>query len=230
MPSRKRSRLLSWYRKAVLLAILIALLPLGLTALYSVVPPVSTLMLARWATLQPVDRRFVPYAQIAPVVAASVIGSEDARFCRHHGVDWDALRLVIADSDDEDGPMRGASTIAMQTAKNLFLWPGRSYIRKGLEIPLALMLDFVWTKQQLLTTYLNIAEWGDGIFGIEAAAQIYFHRPASRLSAHQAALLAAALPNPILRDTARPKRGQRLRASRVAVIARGMKPWLDCLP
>jgi monofunctional biosynthetic peptidoglycan transglycosylase len=230
MPPRKRSRLLSWYRKAVLLAIVVALLPLGLTALYSVVPPVSTLMLARWVTFQPVDRRFVPYQRIAPVVAASVIGSEDAQFCRHHGVDWDALRVVIADADDEGGPSRGASTIAMQTAKNLFLWPGRSYIRKGLEIPLALMLDFVWSKQQLLTVYLNIAEWGDGVFGIEAAAQRYFRRPAAQLTAHQAALLAAALPNPILRDTAKPTRGQRLRASRVTVIARSMKPWLDCLP
>lgn len=230
MPRRSRSFLRIWLRRLFLAGVLVALLPLALAGIYALVPPVSTLMLARWATGQPVDRQFVPYERIAPVLRASVIGSEDARFCRHNGVDWEQMRQVIQAAEEEDGsPSRGASTIPMQTAKNLFLWPGRSYIRKGLEIPLALMLDFVWTKRHLLTVYLNIAEWGDGIFGIEAAARHYFHKPAASLNAREAALLTAALPNPILRDTARPKRGQLRRAAHVVRIARTMGPWLDCL-
>ena len=191
----------------------------ALTFVYGVAPPPSTLMLGRWIRGEPVVRAYVPLADIAPSLRLSVIASEDGLFCRHHGVDWGALREVIEDAD-EDGPSRGASTIAMQTAKNLFLWPSRSAIRKAIEIPLALLIDFVWTKRRVLEVYLNIAEWGDGLFGAEAAAQRYFQKSAKRLTPQEAALLAAALPNPRRRDPAHPTRNLARRAATIAARAR----------
>lgn len=196
-------------------------------ALFTLVPPVSTLMLGRWLTLQPVERRFVPLEAVAPRLVASVIASEDARFCAHGGVDWGALHDVLARAD-EDGPARGASTLTMQSVKNLFLPPSRLYLRKAAEIPLALLLDALWSKRQILEIYLNIAEWGEGVFGIEAAAQAYFGVPAARLSPGQAALLAAALPNPKMRDPRRPRPGHRRLASlNMARAAGGLD--LSCL-
>jgi monofunctional biosynthetic peptidoglycan transglycosylase len=177
----------------------------GLIVLWRAVPPVSTLMAARWMTLRGLERTYVPLSRISPLLIAAVVTSEDAQFCRHHGVDWGALNEVITEAD-EDGPARGASTITMQTAKNLFLWPGRSAIRKGVEIPLAIVIDRAWGKRRVLEAYLNIAEWGEGLFGAEAAARRYFHKSASDLSLREASLLATALPNPILRDPSRPKR------------------------
>ncbi|MGO4171722.1 monofunctional biosynthetic peptidoglycan transglycosylase [Bosea sp. TAF32] len=179
--------------------------------LYRVVPVPSTLMLARWLTLRPVEREWVPLAQISPNLIRAVIAAEDQRFCSHRGVDWIELNAVL---EDEDGPSRGASTLTMQTAKNVFLWPGRSYIRKGLEIPLALAIDFAWGKQRVIEVYLNVAEWGHGLFGAEAAAQRYFGKSAARLSPAEAARLAAALPNPLLRDPGRPNRGLQSAAAR----------------
>ena len=122
----------------------------------------------------------------------------------------------MLDEADEDGPARGASTITMQTAKNVFLWPGRSAIRKGLEIPVALFIDFLWGKRRVLEVYFNLAEWGDGIFGAEAAAQHYFHKSAKQLTLQEAALLASALPNPHLRDPAHPTRNLARRAGTIA--------------
>lgn len=178
----------------------------GLILAYRVVTPVSTLMIGRWITGKSVERTYVPLARLSPHLAAAVIASEDARFCLHHGVDWDALNGVIKKAGKR-GPSRGASTIPMQTAKNLFLWPGRSVVRKGLEIPLALAIDVAWPKRRLLEVYLNIAEWGDGIFGAEAAARFYFKKSTHDLTLQEAALLATALPNPHLRDPGQPRRG-----------------------
>ena len=127
--------------------------------------------------------------------------SEDGQFCAHHGVDWGELDKVL---DDSDGPSRGASTIAMQTVRNLFLWTSPIYVRKALEIPIALYADLIWTKRRMMEIYLNIAEWGPNIFGIEAAAQHYFGRSAKDLTANQAALLAVTLPNPTGRNPAKP--------------------------
>jgi monofunctional biosynthetic peptidoglycan transglycosylase len=200
----------------------------ALIVLWCFVPPVSTLMAARWATLRGVERTYVPLARISPHLIAAVVTSEDALFCRHHGVDWGALNEVISDADD-DGPSRGASTITMQTAKNLFLWPGRSAIRKGLEIPLALLLDRTFGKRRVLEVYLNIAEWGDGLFGAEAAARRYFHKSASDLTQREASLLATALPNPILRDPGRPKRRHAVLAAINAGRMAGAEGYLDCV-
>ncbi|PTM41243.1 monofunctional biosynthetic peptidoglycan transglycosylase [Bosea sp. 124] len=203
------ARALRWIVLAALA--LLAALILGLV-LYRIVPVPSTLMLGRWLTLQPVERQWVPLTAISPALARAVIAAEDQRFCSHRGVDWIELNAVL---EDEDGPSRGASTLTMQTAKNVFLWPGRSYARKALEIPLAMAIDLAWPKQRIMEVYLNVAEWGDGLFGAEAAAQRYFGKPASRLTAAEAARLAGALPNPILRNPARPSRGLQAAAGRV---------------
>lgn len=189
---------------ATRIVLLVALIPAVLVPLYWIVPPVSTLMLWRWATLQRVERVWTPIAEISPHVVRMVIAGEDGRYCAHFGVDWRELQLVI-DDYAEEGDARGASTIPMQVAKNLFLWPGRQVIRKMLEVPLAIYMSAVWSKTRLMEIYLNIAEWGpDGEFGVEAAAQRAFRRSAKDISAEQAALLAGALPNPLVRDPRKP--------------------------
>jgi monofunctional biosynthetic peptidoglycan transglycosylase len=202
---------------------------IGLVALYAVARPVSTLMLARTIEGKSYQRIYAPLGTIAPTALAAVIASEDARFCDNDGVDWGALREVVSGAG-EHGPSRGASTITMQTAKNLFLWPGRSTIRKGIEIGMALVLGEAWSKARTLEIYLNIAEWGDGVYGIEAAAQRHFHKSASQLNAHEAALLATSLPNPIRRNPARPSPMQRRLAASLEEKARGSAELRHCLP
>jgi monofunctional biosynthetic peptidoglycan transglycosylase len=184
---------------------LLLILPYMLTPLYRVVDPVSTLMLWRWAKRVRVERVVMPIDRLAPVLSRSVLAGEDARFCRHHGVDFDELRRVLKDETDGVHRRRGGSSITQQLAKNLFLWPGHSYVRKALEFPLALWIDLVIPKRRQLEIYLNIAEWGPtGEFGAEAGARRAFGKPAAVVSASEAALLAAALPNPIRRDARRP--------------------------
>ncbi|HET6376383.1 MAG TPA: monofunctional biosynthetic peptidoglycan transglycosylase [Methylocella sp.] len=199
----------------------------ALILVYRFVPPVSTLMLARWIEGEPAERRYVPLDRISKELQKAVIVSEDARFCEHSGVDFGALREVLEEGG-ESGPARGASTLAMQTAKNLFLWPSRSYVRKAFEIPLALLIGLEWPKRRILEVYLNLAEWGEGIFGVEAAAQHYFGKSAAELGARESALLATALPNPRRRNAARPSRGHSALAARIMARARAAPP-LACL-
>jgi monofunctional glycosyltransferase len=210
-------------------ALTLLVLFIGLVALYTVARPVSTLMLARMIEGKSYQRTYAPLKSIAPAALAAVIASEDASFCDNDGVDWGALRDVLSGAG-ERGPRRGASTITMQTAKNLFLWPGRSVVRKSLEIPVALVLGEAWSKARTLEIYLNIAEWGDGLYGIEAAAQRYFHKGASQLNGHEAALLATSLPNPIRRNPARPSPMQRRLAAGLEAKARESPDLLKCLP
>jgi monofunctional biosynthetic peptidoglycan transglycosylase len=200
-----------------LLAIL--LLPYLLVPLYRVVDPVSTVMLARWASGGRVERSVVPLERIAAVLPRSVIASEDSRFCAHRGIDWTELQAALDDADDLT-EARGASTITQQTVKNLFLWPGRSFIRKGLEFPLALWIDLVLSKRRIMEIYLNIAEWGpNGEFGVEAGARSAFNKPASQLSAGEAALLTAILPNPKRRSAKQPRPELRRIAGRIQARA-----------
>lgn len=183
---------------------ILVLIPVVLVPVYWLVPPVSTLMLWRWMTFQRVERDWRPLSEISPALVRAVIAGEDGRFCLHAGVDWQEVQNVFDDADDL-GDLRGASTIPMQVAKNLFLWPGRNYVRKALEIPLAYYMDFVWSKARMIEVYLNVAEWGpDGEFGAEAAARRAFGKSARNLSNGEAALLAASLPNPLIRDASRP--------------------------
>lgn len=183
----------------ILLIYLVAILFLGLV--YRFVPPVSTLMVAKLVSLQNIKRDYVPINDISPQLIRSVIRAEDGKFCKHHGVDWESLEDAI---EDKDGRSRGASTIPMQVAKNLFLWPKQSYIRKAIEIPIALYLDAIWPKSRMMEIYLSIAEWGKGIYGIEAASQKYFHKSAKQLDANEAGLLAAMLPSPLKRNPQKP--------------------------
>jgi monofunctional biosynthetic peptidoglycan transglycosylase len=194
----------------VLLTLLVLLaVPYLLAPLYRVIDPVSTLMLARWVTGQRVERIWSPIARISPALPVAVIVAEDARFCSHYGIDLTELREAIEDADDLS-ELRGGSTITQQTAKNLFLWGGRSYIRKALEFPLALWLDFVLPKRRIMEIYLNVAEWGpNGEFGAEAGARRAFGKGARELSAPEAALMAAMLPNPVRRDARKPGPGLR---------------------
>ncbi len=190
----------------------VAMVPAVLGLLYRVeiIRPVSTLMLGRWLLLQPVERQWVEIEDVAPIALQSIIMSEDGQFCSHRGVDLRELNAVIDDAMEGE-KTRGASTITMQLAKNLFLWNGRSFLRKAAEIPLAVYLDVVLPKKRIMEIYVNIAEWDTGVFGIEAAAQHHFGRSADKLSARQAALLAVTLPAPGVRDPAKPGKGlQRL--------------------
>jgi monofunctional biosynthetic peptidoglycan transglycosylase len=217
-------------RRIVNLILLLPVIAVGLLVslalVYSALTPPSTLMLGRWLTLRPVDRQAVSLDAISPYLVQAVVASEDQRYCLHSGVDWNALRDVV---DDEEGPSRGASTIPMQTVKNVFLWPGRSVIRKALEIPLALVADTLWGKPRTMEIYLNIAEWGEGVFGAEAAAQRWFGKPARTLTRGEAALLAAVLPNPILRNPALPSRGVRAQAARIQTRMNGVTGLMGCL-
>jgi monofunctional biosynthetic peptidoglycan transglycosylase len=210
MPARSpRSAAFRLVRAILIALVAILLVPYLLTPLYHVVNPVSTLMLWRWVTGARVERIWTPLTAIAPALPRTVIASEDARYCVHRGVDLGELRAALQDADDLSD-MRGGSTIAQQTAKNLFLWQGRSVVRKVLEFPLALWLDLVLGKRRLMEIYLNIAEWGpNGEFGAEAGARHAFGKSARDLSAREAALLAAILPNPLRRSAARPGPGVR---------------------
>jgi monofunctional glycosyltransferase len=191
----------------ILLAVL--LLPYLLAPFYRAGHPVSTLMVWRWLKGAPVSRQWIDFSAISPALPRSVVASEDAKFCSHRGIDWDALRDVIDDAEDGE-VTRGGSTITQQVAKNLFLWPGRSVVRKGLEIPLAMWIDLVLGKQRILEIYLNIAELGpSGQFGAEAGATYAFGRSASALPPREAALLAAILPNPVRRSARNPGPGIR---------------------
>lgn len=207
MAPAPRPRRPAWLRAIKFIAaILIGLLvlPYLLAPLYLFGRPVSTLMLARWATGARVERVWVPLDAMAASLPAAVIAAEDARFCRHPGLDLAEIRDAIEDAETL-GDVRGASTLSQQTAKNLFLWPGRSFLRKLLEAPLALWLDLVLGKRRLLEIYLNIAEWGpNGEFGAETAARRAFGKSARNLSPREAAMLAAALPAPTRRDSGRP--------------------------
>jgi monofunctional biosynthetic peptidoglycan transglycosylase len=194
-------------------------LPYVLTILYGAGQPVSALMLWRWLTGAPVSRTWINIENISPALPRSVVAAEDAKFCSHHGIDWDSVRDVLDDMQDGEAS-RGGSTITQQVAKNLFLWPGRSVIRKALEAPLALWIDLVLPKQRILEIYLNIAEWGpSGQFGAMAGADYAFGRSAAQLSAKEAALLAAILPNPRVRSARKPGPGVRRLAATYAVRA-----------
>jgi monofunctional biosynthetic peptidoglycan transglycosylase len=194
-----------WIWRSFVALILLAAIPFALTLLYAVPPtrPASTLMLRDIVLQRPYERQWVPLTEVAPVLVASVTMSEDGQFCSHRGVDLAALNEVVGEFM-QGGGLRGASTIPMQSVKNLFLWHGRSVIRKALELPLAILYDAILSKKRIMEIYLNIVEWGPGIYGIEAASRHYFGKPASQLTARQAALLAVTLPNPHERNPAKP--------------------------
>ena len=212
------------------IAAVVAAIPILFTLIYTLpqTTPVSTLIIGRAATLQSVDRKWVALDDIAPVLAHSVLMSEDGKFCSHHGVDWVELNGVIDDALEGE-KTRGASTLPMQAVKNLFLWPQRSYIRKIIEVPYALVADLVWSKPRMMEIYLNIVEWDEGVFGAEAASRHYFNKPASQLTRREAALLAVTLPNPKGRNPAKPSKSLSRLAKVVEERAKQSGAYIRCL-
>lgn len=195
----------------------------GGIALFSILPvPFSAVMLERqvgaWLSG---NFRYVAHSdwvgmdEISPWMGLAAIAAEDQKFPEHWGFDVSAIEKALAHNERQENRVRGASTLSQQTAKNLFLWDGRSWLRKGLEAGLTVGIETVWSKKRILTVYLNIAEFGEGTFGVEAASQRYFHKPASQLTASEAALLAAVLPNPI-----------RFRADAPSGYVRSRQAWI----
>jgi monofunctional glycosyltransferase len=191
-------------------------------------PPVTPLMLIRLAEGHALRREWVAYEEIAPALAEAVIAAEDNRFCAQAlGFDFAAMRGQIEAWHDGERP-RGASTITMQTAKNLLLWPGRDPVRKALEAWLTPQLALLWPKRRVLEVYLNIVEFGPGLYGAEAAARAFFGKPASALSAREAARLAAVLPNPLRWSAATPSPHLRQRAAVIERRVAQIRPLLAC--
>ncbi|MCR5857047.1 biosynthetic peptidoglycan transglycosylase [Mesorhizobium sp. J428] len=220
-----------WVRRIVVGLVVLAALPFVLTFLYILpfVHPVSTLMLKDLATLQGYDRQWVSLEEVAPPLLHSIVMSEDGQFCSHYGVDLRELSAVL--NDAMEGELtRGASTITMQTVKNLFLWhrPLGS-VRKVIELPLAVYFDLMVPKHRIMEIYINIAELGPNIYGAEAAAQHHFGKSAKNLSRREAALLTAALPNPILRNPAKPSASMRRIANIIERRARNAGDYVRCL-
>ena len=191
-------------------------------------PPITATMVVDKLRGGTLHRQWVPLEKISPNLQLAVIASEDGNFCDHRGVDWGAVREVINKAKRLKA-VRGASTIPMQVAKNLYLWERRNYVRKALEVPLAYAMTTLWPKRRMLEVYLNIAQWGPHTYGAEAASRRYFGKPASRLTRRQAVLLAAALPNPHARNPARPNRKMRLIASAVQRRLPYISKRADCV-
>ena len=214
-------------RRLMLAAVILLAAPYAILPFYIAAnPPISTLMVWKLFGGVPMTRSWVDIEQISPHLVRAVLVAEDARFCSHHGVDWVEVRNAL---NDDDGRLRGASTITMQTAKNLFLWPGRSWLRKGLEVPLAFYADVLLSKRRIMEIYLNVVEWDTGIYGAEAASRHYFGGGASALSARQSARLAAVLPAPQYRDAASPSPATLRAASRIAARAAQSGAYVGCV-
>lgn len=215
---------------AALVAGFVTLIAVVLLVLRFVDPPMSALMLGHALTGGKVEQRWVGLDQISPHLVRAVISSEDGQFCSHNGIDFRELELALRKAERNGlDDVRGASTISMQVAKNLFLWPSKTLFRKGLELGITVVMELVWPKRRILEVYLNIAEWGPGVFGAEAAARHHFRKSAARLGPHEAALMAAALPNPIRRVAGAPGPGTRRLAQIVEARARSAGGRVACV-
>ena len=204
-----RQRVIVWLKRAGIAAMV---LPIIAVVIYSFAnPPVTPYMVAEAARHGGVTREWVDIEDISPHMTRAAVAAEDANFCLHWGFDMSAIRAAI-----EGGAARGGSTISQQTVKNAYLWQGRSWVRKGLEAFITPVVELVWSKRRILEVYLNIAEFDTGVFGVQAASQHYFGRDAADLTAYQAGLLAAVLPNPKERDAAHPSANLSSRAERIA--------------
>ena len=220
---RRLRRILLWSLVTVLL------LPAGLILIYRFVPvPITPLMLIRLAQGEELHKDWVPLEQIAPALRQAVVAAEDNLFCEHAGFDWRSLRGEI-DAWLAGERARGASTITMQTAKNLFFWPDRSLLRKALEAWITPQIELLWPKRRIVEVYLNIVEFGPGIYGADAAARLYFGKAAGDLGAREAALLAAVLPNPLQWSPARPTDFLSRRARTIQTRIKQLGPMLACV-
>ena len=214
-PSLAR-RLVGWGLLAVLIFLFLG--PIVVVALYRVVPPpITYLMVERMFEGRGFDRRWVPLNQISPQLVRAVIASEDSGFCEHHGFDVAAIEKALHHNEVSER-LRGGSTISQQTAKNVFLWPDRDWVRKGLEAWFTVLIEGIWGKPRIMEVYLNSIEWGPGVYGAEAAAQHNFGVSAAKLSPAQAARLAVIIPKPLSWRAARP--GAYVRRRSGTIVAR----------
>ena len=185
-------------RIAAIVALVIVLgPPLAVVVFRFVPPPVTELMLQRLVEGYGLDYQWRPLSQISPAMTQAAVASEDARFCTHHGFDFEAMRAAMAHNERRPNKLKGGSTISQQTAKNVFLWPGRSYLRKGIEAWYTVLIEALWGKRRIMEVYLNVVEFGQGVYGAQAAAQHFFHEDAADLTPDQAAHLIAVLPDPL---------------------------------
>jgi monofunctional biosynthetic peptidoglycan transglycosylase len=214
---------------ALLMGVAMLFGPLAHLVFFRFVPvPLTPLMVIRLAEGEGLQHDWVSVDEISPHLAQAIVASEDGRFCKHAGFDWHAVEQVWKEYQKE-GRLRGASTISMQTVKNVYLWPSRSLIRKGLEMAIVPALEWVWPKRRIIEVYMNIVEFGPGIYGAEAAARHHFGVSAARLSQRQAAQLAAVLPNPRVYNAGKPGPYVRKRARTVQKVIRNLGPDLDCV-
>ena len=226
---KKRNRILRVARGLGIAALALIMVPIVMVPVYWVVNPISVPMAWRYISAKPVTRVWRPIDEISDRLKASVLMSEDGQFCQHWGVDLGAIRAEFNNWRAGREP-RGASTISMQVARNLFLWNGRSYVRKALEIPVAGYLDLILSKRRIMEIYLNIAEWGpSGQFGIEAGALHAFGTDADAFSWQNAAMMAVILPNPHLRNPVRPTRGLQRVAGIISHRAQKAQAYIGCL-
>ncbi len=202
----KPGRRTGWLKRVVVALLIVGIaLPVGLTAVYRFAPPpITYLMVQRLVEGRGLDKRWRPISRISPALIQAVIGSEDARFCSHMGFDIEGIRRALRRNERRGEPVSGGSTISQQTAKNVVLSLHRNYVRKGLEAYVTVLIEALWGKRRIMEVYLNVAEWGPGVYGAEAAAQHWFGVPASRLTRAQAARLAAILPSPLRYRAASP--------------------------
>jgi len=206
--TRQWARLRYWWRRVLMWAV--SLFIFAILIFVVINPPFTWTMVGEKRRLGHVDYQWVPIEQVAPVMRRSVVAAEDANFCLHWGFDVAAIRDAIA-----EGTGRGASTISQQTVKNVYFWQGRSWPRKALETLMTPLVEMTWSKRRILEVYLNVAEFDEGVFGIEAAARHYFGVGPENLTAVQAARLAAVLPNPKARSASKPSAALRRRSSAI---------------
>jgi monofunctional biosynthetic peptidoglycan transglycosylase len=214
-PTRFSSTLAVLWRGSIRVAAVVLVSTAVLSLLLRCLPPPTTaFMLRQRLSGVAVDYRWLPLENIAPHAALAVIASEDQRFFDHWGIDLDAIATAIEENRTRQHP-RGASTITQQVVKNLYLWPGRSYVRKGIEVYFTLLTELLWSKRRIVEVYLNIAEMGPGVYGVEAAGRRFFRTPADRLTPYEAALLAAVLPSPRRMHADRPSEYLNRRARQI---------------
>ncbi len=203
------------HRPILTVVAILVVLVLGSVAIHRLVPPPLTfLMVTRAVEGEGLSYRWKPLDDISPRLVEAVIAAEDARFCSHRGFDLEAIEKALR-TNEKGGRLRGGSTISQQTAKNVFLWPGRDWVRKGFEAGYTVLIETLWGKRRVMEVYLNVAEWAPGVYGAEAAARHWFGKSAADLSPREAARLAAILPSPRRYDAASPGPYIRRRAARV---------------
>jgi monofunctional biosynthetic peptidoglycan transglycosylase len=208
------ARLIGW---AIMIGVVA---PVALVVIYKWAPPPGDILMAvRAVQGRGWDYRWRPIDRISPALVQAAVASEDARFCDHHGFDFDAIQKAMEHNEKHPNRIRGASTISQQTAKNVFLWPGRDWVRKGFEVYFTVLIEAIWGKERIMEVYLNVAEMGPGVYGAEAAARKYFKTDAAHLSPDQAARLVAVLPNPIKYKAGTPGKYVRGRAAHIGAAA-----------